>query len=113
MDHAGVFAFSCHHPFIDCVDKETLKLKRSYHELDRDEYDDPWPDGSSRPFLRYLRRMSDYHDALVEAGFVVERIVEALDWDEPSGPDGDPKELVRFLPTTVIFAARKRNPRCS
>jgi SAM-dependent methyltransferase len=107
LTEEGLLVFSCHHPFTDCVDKETLRLTRSYHELDRDEYEDARPYGSSRPFLRYLRRISDYHDALVQGGFVVERLVEALDWDEPGRPDLDPKELVKLLPTTIIFKARK------
>jgi SAM-dependent methyltransferase len=110
---SGVFVFSCHHPFADCVDKDTLTLNRSYHEFDREEYEDRWPDGSSRPFLRYLRRISDYHSALVLAGFAVERMVEALDWDEPGKPEQNPKELVKLIPTTIIFKACKRNARCT
>jgi len=105
---AGVFVFSCHHPFADCIDKETLKLNRSYSTLDREEYEDKWPDGSSRPFLRYLRRVSDYHEALVQTGFSVERMVEELDWDQPGREDLDPRALVEFVPTTIIFKARKR-----
>ena len=104
----GVLVFSCHHPFADCIDKETLKLSRSYHKLDRDEYEDKWPDGSSRPFLRYLRRVSDYHEALVQTGFFVERMVEELDWDQPGREDLDPKALVELVPTTIVFKARKR-----
>ena len=109
----GLFVFSCHHPFADCVDERTLRFKRSYHELERDEYDDRWQDGSSRPFLRYVRRVSDYFEPLVRSGFSVERIVEDLDWDEPGREELTPRELVKFIPTTIIFKARKRTTPCT
>jgi len=110
---AGLLVFSCRHPFADCFAKGTLKLNRSYHELEREEYVDTWQDGSSRPFLRYLRRVSDLHDALVQAGFSVERVVEEPGWDKPDRLDVTPEELTKFVPTTIAFKALKRTSSCT
>lgn len=107
LTDGGLFVFSCHHPFADCFDEQTLRLKRPYHGLDREEYVDTWPDGSSRPFLRYLRRTSDYHDALVQAGFIVERLVEEPGWDASGRRDEAHAELLKFIPETIAFKARK------
>ena len=110
---AGLLVFSCRHPFADCFAKGTLNLTRSYHELDRDEYIDTWQDGSSRPFLRYLRRVSDFHDALVQAGFFIDRVIEEPGWDEPESPDVTPAKLAKFVPTTIVFKALKRTSSCT
>lgn len=105
----GVFAFSVDHPFFRKIDLETLTVVESYNETGPAE-DDLGQLGAT---TMYRYRLSDLHNALVDAGFVVERLVEP---DSRKRYDKDPwfgrwgvylPKVLDLVPPTVIFKAVK------
>lgn len=109
LKSGGVFAFSVDHPFFRKTDVETLTLIESYNETG------PAPDdlGELGTTTMYRYRLSDLHNALVEARLVVQRIVEP---DSRIRYDYDPwfdhwgvyvPKMLDMLPPTVIFKAIK------
>jgi ubiquinone/menaquinone biosynthesis C-methylase UbiE len=105
----GVFAFSVDHPLFRKVDLETLKIVESYNEIGPAE-DDLGQLGTT---TMYRYRISDLHNALVDAGFVVERLIEP---DSRQRYDKDPwfgrwgvylPKVLDLVPPTVIFKAVK------
>jgi ubiquinone/menaquinone biosynthesis C-methylase UbiE len=108
----GVFVFSVDHPFFRKVDAETLVLVESYHETGP-AIDDLGELGAT---TMYRYRLSDLHNTLVEAHFMVQRIIEPdsrirYDYDPWYGHWGIylPKVL-DMVPPTVIFKAIKPRP---
>ena len=68
----GAFALSLEHPFFPKVDPRTLMLKESYNQTgpaidDRGEYGQ---------VTTFKEKISDLHQALVNAGLTVERLIE-------------------------------------
>jgi len=105
----GVFVFSVDHPFFRKADVETLTLVESYNEIGP-AIDDLGELGTT---TMYRYRLSDLHNTLVEAQFVVQRIIEPdarirYDYDPWYGHWGIylPK-ILDMLPPTVIFKATK------
>jgi SAM-dependent methyltransferase len=68
----GIFVFSVDHPFFRKADVETLTLVESYNETGP-AIDDLGELGTT---TMYRYRLSDLHNTLVEAQFVVQRIIE-------------------------------------
>ncbi len=68
----GVFVFSLDHPFFRKVDSETLGLVESYNETGP-IIDDR---GTFGQVMIYRDNIAGLHQALVEAGLTVERIIE-------------------------------------
>ncbi len=114
----GLFVFSMPHPLHDIIDVELfkkrgyIKLKRSYLATGRYEEAETWPDGSKHKFVGFHVKVSDVYNALVDAGFFVEKIIEPLSLKNYSKSDENyyPKELSRLIPPTIIFKARKIKP---
>jgi ubiquinone/menaquinone biosynthesis C-methylase UbiE len=105
----GVFAFSVDHPLFRKVDLETLRIVESYHETGPAEDDL----GALGATTMYRYRPSDLHNALVDAGFVVERLIEP---DSRKRYAHDPwfgrwgvylPEVLDLVPSTLIFKAVK------
>jgi SAM-dependent methyltransferase len=105
----GIFAFSLDHPVFRKFDLETLTMVESYNETGP-AVDDLGELGTT---TMYRYRVSDLHNALVDAGLVVERIVEP---DSRKRYDYDPwfgrwgvylPKVLDLVPPTLIFKAVK------
>lgn len=104
LKRQGIFAFGVGHPFTEIIDTETMVVNRSYFDTGvHIEGED-----TDSPFAQVDRTISDYINLLVDAGLVVERMMEP----GPSkgcaaGPCHPPKELMAKVPGTLAFKARK------
>ena len=105
----GVFAFSLQHPVFHTIDPESLAVVHSYHDLspqprDRGEYGE---------VTMYRHNVSSLHAALVDAGLVVQRILEPdarirYDYDPWFGKRGHYyPAILDLMPPTIIFKASK------
>ncbi len=121
----GIFIFSWDHPFMHCVEAADNKLifSGSYYEREPFTFkkDVKKPANRNNPDLEkesgfpmtlYNRRLSDYINALAQAGFAVERVVEETDKEtlnsdyEFSSRYYSPCKANRF-PQSIVFKARK------
>ena len=106
----GLFVFSLDHPFYGRIDKDTLKIKRSY--FDNGKYVEVVSDPTQK-FVMYHHTVSDLVNTLVEAGFNLEKMVEP---DSRKRHKEDPwyglwdytLKSLKAVPPTIIFKARKR-----
>lgn len=105
----GIFAFSLDHPMFRKVDLDTLRLVESYNETGP-AVDDLGELGTT---TMYRYRVSDLHNALVDAGLTVERVIEP---DSRQRYDYDPwfgrwgvylPKVLDLVPPTLIFKAVK------
>jgi len=103
---AGTFVFSLPHPFYSVFDPETGTVRRSYHAPEERRYHE---DGIEAAQVIYERRVSDIHDALRAAGFIVDRLVEPgvadpsvfeSQWDSDA-------DLMAEIPRTLVVRARR------
>ncbi|MFQ6009714.1 MAG: class I SAM-dependent methyltransferase [Candidatus Aenigmatarchaeota archaeon] len=103
----GLFVFSMPHPFHDLINIKTHRIEKSYFKTGRYEEIEVWPDGKKHKFVGYHVKVSDIYNALIGAGFFVEKIIEPL-WLEQKGlEEYYPKDLSRKIGPTIIFRARK------
>jgi SAM-dependent methyltransferase len=103
----GRFVFAMPHPVYPLADPDTHTVEESYFDTGRQvtQYDD-----LDQEMVTYRHRVSDVHNALIRAGFRVERI------REPGSDDPDDYETGRWgeeqpallakLPSTLVFEAR-------
>jgi ubiquinone/menaquinone biosynthesis C-methylase UbiE len=105
----GVFAFSLDHPIFRKVDLSDLSIVETYHETGP-AVDDLGELGQT---VMYRYRIGDLHNALVDAGLTVERVIEP---DSRKRYDYDPwfgrwgvyvPRVVDMVPPTLIFKASK------
>lgn len=109
LKSGGVFIFSWDHPFMHCVDVQNDKLIFSgdYYESDPFSYIQ-----RGQPVTIYNRRLSDYVNALADAGMAVVRVVEETDKEtmrrdcEFSSKYYAPCKAKKF-PLSIIIKARK------
>lgn len=105
----GVFVFSLDHPLFRKVDRETLRLVESCNETgphleDRGEYGQ---------VMIYRDNIAGLHQALVDAGLTVERIVEPdsrlrYSYDPWFGRrDEYVPKILDMVPPTIIFKSVK------
>lgn len=100
----GVLVFAVPHPFYELFGPETHEMERSYFdgELERESIGD-----IEVSLTVFHRTVEEIHGALVEAGFVVERLLEP-GTDEPEDyrerGSHDP-ELMSMVPPTLVFRA--------
>jgi SAM-dependent methyltransferase/ADP-ribose pyrophosphatase YjhB (NUDIX family) len=106
----GVFVFSGDHPLANVLSEDgpPWVVERGYWDAEqvwRWEPDEP------KPLMRsYYRPLGETFQHLVDAGFMVERILEPRPIDDAkrSGfPELPPDERDKLVPSTVIFKARK------
>ena len=104
----GLFVWSGAHPFSYSVDRETLRLERSYFETGKTVEGEE----TGCAFASVHRTVSDYFNLLVESGFVVDRMLEPdsrrhYPYDPWYGLWGNTPERLRLFPATIIFRSRK------
>lgn len=109
----GIFVFSLDHPFHRLVNPKDMKIpnksKKSYFDIGRKEF--VFSD-KSRKFVAYDHTVSELYNLLAESGLRVEKILEPDSRKRyPYDPwyglwDYTPK-LLKLLPPTIIFKARK------
>lgn len=111
----GVFIFSWHHPLYYCVawscdqrkdviENDTLVFSKSYFD---EAYFRMPVDGSE--IILCNRKISTYINALAQAGFAVEQMIEQTDAETLAsvGDDSDKTKKAKMLPISVCFKARK------
>ncbi|QPV64534.1 class I SAM-dependent methyltransferase [Halosimplex litoreum] len=103
----GRFVFSMPHPVYGLADPETHEVEESYFDTGRQVTPQ---DDLDVDMVTYRHSVADVHNALVGAGFRVERMLEpgSSDPDDyEEGPWGEHRpELLAKLPSTLIFEAR-------
>jgi ubiquinone/menaquinone biosynthesis C-methylase UbiE len=108
----GLFVWSVGHPFGDIVDGATLLPTRSYFDTGKVVLGLEVSDEVGFAFAENRRTVSDYFNALVDAGFRVERMVEPdirpVDPEDPRNQRwGQTPRLLELFPTILIFKSRK------
>lgn len=103
----GIFAFSVGHPLREvCWDWKADHLSRTLHQsyFDLGAIEDP-TDGS----VSYVRPIATYIGLLLDAGFVLEKLLEPRPLPEAvSSYDFAELEWARNFPAEVMFRARRR-----
>jgi SAM-dependent methyltransferase len=105
----GLFVWSQGHPFFDCFNGQTLQFRRSYFERGKRVIGE---EAGVTPFAVNLRGVDDYVNLLIDAGFVLERLVEPdsrthYAYDPWYGRWNYTSELQQLVPPTIIFKCRK------
>lgn len=102
----GVFIFSWKHPLNGCtsLNEEELIIHNSY-------FDESWQSMivDDMEILLANRKISTYINAMVNAGFIIERMVEQTN-DETlnaSGTISDKTKKAQKIPLSFVFKARK------
>lgn len=109
----GVFVFSFDNPFYLTLNTKTGKVEKSYFKTGRHEEIETWPDGSKHKFVMYYRKVSDIYNSLMESKFFVEKIIEPSfykgqqAWRRKRWKEIYPEKLVKLIPPTIIFKAKK------
>ncbi|WP_226013319.1 class I SAM-dependent methyltransferase [Halomicrobium salinisoli] len=103
----GVLVFDVPHPFYELFDPASEALERSYHATGRREI--TIDEDYDADMVVFDRKVGDYHRALVDAGFDVERVLEPGS-DDPDDYDDDPlesnrPELMATVPRSLRFWA--------
>jgi SAM-dependent methyltransferase len=105
LREGGVFVLSVPHPMYELLDVEAGCFERSYYDTGRREItiDDDYESN----LVVFDRTVADLHNALVDAGFVVRRLLEPRHHrTEDSDPaDSDRPELLWKVPGSVRFWA--------
>lgn len=100
----GIFIFSWSHPIHKCVaaEQDTLVFKKRY-------FDESWYSVSLDGGVLSLsdRKLSTYVNALAQAGFVLEQMVEESDEDMLQASTSSFAAKARMLPVTFVIKARK------
>jgi len=103
----GRFVFSMPHPVYELADSESYRVTESYFDTGRHEFSHEDMDVNQVVFRHTI---SDIYNALVDAGFRVERMHEpgtADPGDYEEGPWGEyTPELMSKLPAVLAFEAR-------
>lgn len=110
----GCFLFSWEHPMYRCFtyQGEHFVIDRSYH--DEASYISPrWADG--KPTVFHPRKISTYVNAVIEAGLVIEKLIEpTTDPEQATTGTTSPQQWyslprAQLMPTTMLLKARKPN----
>ena len=113
LKEKGIFVFSFDHPFYSIINPETHKISRKY-ETGKFTEEEVWRDGTKHKFVGFSNKIGDIYSALIESGFIVEKIIEPVDlkqnkaWTKDFWNGVYPKKLVKLVPPTIIFKMRKK-----
>lgn len=101
----GVFVVSVPHPIYERLDVEAERLERSYYDTSRREI--PIDDDYESEMVVFDHRVADLHNALVTAGFAVERLLEPRYYKtrHVDREESDLPELMWEVPGSVRFWA--------
>jgi len=108
----GIFVFSFDHPFYSTIDVKTNKIVRKY-EAGKYIEEEVRQDGKKHKFVGFTRKIGDIYDSLLKSGFFLEKIIEPIEmknqvaWTKDFWKGVYPKGLVKMIPPTIIFKARK------
>jgi SAM-dependent methyltransferase len=104
LREGGVFVFAIPHPFSEMFDPERKEIERSYFDTEpkRKSIGDIEPD-----MVIFHRTIGEIHEALVDAGFVVERLLEpgTDDPDEYEEQWSHKPELMMNVPPPLVVRA--------
>lgn len=102
----GVFIFSWKHPLNGCasLNEEELIIHKSY-------FDESWESiiVDDMEILLANRKISTYINAMVNAGFIIERMVEQTNAEalKATGTISDKTKKAQMIPLSFVFKARK------
>jgi len=101
----GVFVVGVPHPMYEILDVEEGAFERSYYDTGRREI--TIDDDYESKLIVFDRTVADLHNALVDAGFAVERLLEPRHHRAEHGDpaDDDRPELLWKVPGSVRFWA--------
>lgn len=104
LREGGVFVFAIPHPFYEMFDPEMREIERSYFDAE--------PERKSIGEIKadmviFHRKIGEIHEALFDAGFVVERLLEpgTDDPDEYEEQWSHKPELMMNVPPTLVIRA--------
>lgn len=104
----GVLVLSVPHPLYELLDLETGEFRWSYFDTGRREItiDEEY----ESVLVAFDRTVADLHNALVDAGFEVRRLLETKHQEvrESDLADSDLPDLLRMVPSSVRFWAVAR-----
>jgi SAM-dependent methyltransferase len=117
----GIFIFSWDHPFMHCVEAkdEQLVFTGSYYEVEPFTFpakiggrNKTTLENSGHFLTLFNRRLSDYINALANADFAVEKVVEETDKETLERKDEFSSEYyssckAKRFPLSIIMKARK------
>jgi len=100
----GIFIFSWSHPIHKCVASENgvFVFKKCY--FDESQYSLSL---GEETLILSDYKLSSYVNALAQAGFVIEQMIEESDGDLMRDDDSNFAEKARLLPVTFVIKARK------
>ncbi len=107
---SGTLAIAVKHPYDVRIDGEGAPPYRVWTSYWTREHDWEWKFKTTKgQFRSYLRTMGDWFDAVTNAGFAVERLVEPKE-DAVPKVEGDVLDdrWLALMPYTLIIKARKR-----
>ena len=109
LKQGGCFVFSWQHPLNHCVQWQDGALVFANPYFDESWFKLPLDDGE---MILCKRTVSTYVNALADAGFRIERMLEQSDAQTmDAGPDADAKtQKARMLPLSFCIKARKIQP---
>jgi SAM-dependent methyltransferase len=112
LRRGGLFVWSVGHPYIAMIDPATLTPTRSYFDTGKVVMGSEVSDEIGFAFAENRRTVSDYVNILLEAGFLIERLLEPdirpVDPDDPQNHLWDQTpECLALFPSTLILKSRK------
>ena len=104
----GILVLSVPHPFYEILNLDTETFERGYFDADRREI--TIDEDYESELIVFDRTVADLHNALIDAGFEVRRVLETRHWKaENNDPaDSDLPELLWKVPGSVRFWAVAR-----
>lgn len=111
LKNKGLFVFSLEHPFFGIFrfGSKKLEVVQSYFDTGIAPFRWGYPKKSPK-FYAYVRTLSGIYNALVDAGFFAEKIIEPKPLKKDLLADYSkyyPYEKIKMAPSTIIFKARK------
>lgn len=101
----GIFVFSVPHPLYENLDNETATIEGSYFDAGPKEI--TINEGYESTLFVFDRTVADLHNALVDAGFEVRRLIEhqRYEVEENDPAESDLPEILWDVPQSIRFWA--------